>query len=92
MGSIKMEEYIEEVDHVADGIYLESVKVDLNKYVINGGMGLANIFGRRVQKSIVFPVAKLNYTGNAYVENHKYNRRIDLKNAALTATNYESAG
>ena len=55
-------------------------------------MGLANIFGRRVQKSIVFPVAKLNYTGNAYVENHKYNRRIDLKNAALTATNYESAG
>lgn len=87
-------EFTLEIDPGRDGICIESVKVELNKcdIYINGEMGRANIYGRRVQKSVVFPVAKLNYSGDECVANRKYNRIIDLKDAALTDTNFEGAG
>ncbi len=83
---------MQEIDIVIDGIYLESIKIDLNECEVNGGMGETNIFGRRVRKSIIFPIAKLNYAGDKRVESVKYNRSIDLKDAALTVSNFEGAG
>ncbi len=87
-----IEEYSEEIDPIVDAIYIKSVKVNLNKYDVNGGLGVANLYGRHVQKSIIFPVAKINYEGDSRVDNVKYNRTIDLKAASLTATNYEGVG
>ena len=40
---------MQEIDIVIDGIYLESIKIDLNECEVNGGMGETNIFGRRVR-------------------------------------------
>lgn len=87
-----MERNIETVDSAANVVHIESVKIDLNKYVVNGGMGFQNIYGRRVQKSLVFPVAKLNYSGNESFERKKFNKTVDLKDASLTATNYVGVG
>lgn len=84
--------FTEDMDSVKDEIYIDSVRVDLRKCDVNGGMGVPNIFGRYIQKSIVFPVARVNYKRDVKGTNIEYNRTIDLKDAALTATNYEGVG
>lgn len=78
---------------IEEGIHIKSVKVNLQKCGINGGMGIPNICGRMVMKHVIFPVARIKYSQNN-IDSEDIDAKItvNLDNALLTTTNFEGVG